>query len=323
MHLVNDMKTSQVLALIAVLAGASLLVILGLSQPDTVVPALNAFLMIGLGLGLGLVLRHRYGLPWGLYGAGALTFILSQVGHIPFNAYVLNPFLGKIAPQPRPGSVDLVIWAGLLGLSAGVFEETARYLVLRFWRREVQSWRLSLMFGAGHGGFEAVIIGVLAFVAFFQLVFYRQFDPQAISGLAEGPQLEALRQTLVMYWESNWYEHLWGSLERFSVLSIHLSATVLVYYAVRRRNLLWYLAAVLWHTLIDFFAVFASQTWSIPLTEGIIFLFGLIGWGIVFLLREDDTEKLEPEAVQPVIEPPVTPADKPLTTKDLEESRYE
>lgn len=312
--------------MVAVLAGAALLVFLGLTQPDTVVPALNALLMIGLGLGLGFILRHRFGLPWGLYAAGALTFILSQVGHIPFNAYVLNPLLGKIAPQPMPGSSDLVIWAVLLGLSAGVFEETARYLVLRFWRRDVQSWRLSLMFGAGHGGIEAIIIGILAFIAFFQLVFYRQFDPQAISGLTEGPQLEALRQTLSAYWGANWYEHLWGSLERLSVLSIHLSATVLVYYAVQRRNLLWYLAAVLWHTLVDFFAVFASQTWSIPLTEGIIFLFGLIGWGIVFLLRERDVEELEPVDAQPVIEPPVTPvtpADKPLTTKDLEESRYE
>ena len=72
----------------------------------------------------------------------------------------------------------------------------------------------------------------MAFVAFFQLVFYRQFDPQVISGLTEGPQLEALRQTLSAYWGSNWYEHLWGSLERLSVLSIHLSATVLVYYAI-------------------------------------------------------------------------------------------
>jgi len=320
------MKTSQVLALIAGLAGVSLLIFLGFTQPDTVVPALNAFLMIGLGLGLGLVMRHRFGLPWGLYGAGALTFVLSQVGHIPFNAYVLNPILGNIAPQPMPGSTDLIVWASLFGLSAGVFEETARYLVLRFWRRGVQSWRLSLMFGAGHGGIEAIIIGALAFIAFFQLVFYRQFDPQAISGLTEGPQLEALRQTLNAYWGSNWYEHLWGSLERFSVLSIHLSATVLVYQAVRRRNLLWYLAAVLWHTLVDFFAVYASQTWSIPLTEGIIFLFGLIGWGIVFLLKDRGVEKIEPEAVQQVIEPPVTPvtpAEKTLTTNDLEESRYE
>ncbi len=182
------------------------------------------------------------------------------------------------------------------------------------------------MFGAGHGGIEAIVVGILAFVAFFQLVFYRQFDPQTISGLSEGPQLNALQLTLQMYWDYNWYEYLWGSLERFSVLPIHLSATVLVYNAVRRKNILWYLAAVLWHALVDFFAVFASQTWSIALTEGILFVLGLFGWGIVFLLRERAPKKPAPEKLEQVIEPPVaavTPADKPITTKDLEESRYE
>jgi len=320
-------KTSKILAAGLCLFGGAIVVFFGLTQPETVVPALNAFLMIGLGLGLGLVLHHRFGLPWGLYGAGAATFILSQVGHIPFNIYVLNPLTEKLALQPVPGSANLAILAVLLGLSAGIFEETARYLALRFWRRDVRSWRLSMMFGAGHGGIEAVLVGLLAFLGFLQLVFYRQFDPQVVTGLAEGPQLEALRLTLQTYWGYNWYEHLWGSLERFSVLPIHLSATVMVYYSVRRKNLLWYLAAVFWHALVDFFAVFAIQTWSIPVTEGIILALGLLSWGIVFLLREKDLP-VEPgqEQLESVTEPPavqLTPAEKQLTTRDLEESRYE
>ena len=320
------MKTSQLITLIAALICAAMLVFLGLTQPETVIPALNTFLMIGLGLGLGLILHHRFGLPWGVYGAGALTFILSQVGHIPFNRWALNPIMERVAPQPEPGSNDLIIWAVLLGLSAGIFEETARYLVLRFWRRDVRSWRFSVMFGAGHGGIEAVLVGTMAFVAFLQLFFYREFDPQSITGLSEGSQLDALRMTLNTYWGYNWYEHLWGALERFSVLPIHLSAAVLVYYSVRRRNLLWYLAAVLWHAMVDFFAVFASQSWGIPLTEGIIFTLGLLGWGIVFLLREPTLAVPEPERETQVVEPPATPVaptDKPITTKDLEESRYE
>ena len=321
------MRTNKLLGLVIALIIVAMLVFLGLTQPETLLPALNAFLMIGLGLGLGFLLHHRYNLPWGLYGAGALTFILSQVGHIPFNTWLLNPWLAKIAPQMTSGSADLLIWAAFLGLSAGVFEETARWLVLRFWRKDIRSWRESLMFGAGHGGIEAVFVGVLAFIAFLQLFLYRQIDPQAITGLAEGEQLSYLRETVSSYWASDWWGHLWGTLERFSVIPIHLAATVMVYRSVRDRRFLWYLAAVLWHTLVDFFAVYASQTWSIPLTEGVLFLMGILGWGIVFLLRDSHPppEEIAPEIdeVQPqeVTRPAVE--EKPLTIQDLEESRYD
>jgi uncharacterized membrane protein YhfC len=239
---------------------------------------------------------------------------------------LLNPFLARVAPQPAPGSKDLILWGILLGLSAGLFEETARYLVLRFWRKEVQSWRQSLMFGAGHGGIEAVILGILGFISFLQLFFYRQFGTES---LVPSGQAEVLQTTLRAYWDSSWYEHLWGALERFSVISIHLSATVLVYQSLRRKNLLWYLAAVLWHTLVDFFAVYASQSWGIPVTEAALFGLGLLGWGIVFLLRDShpppqpDQHPIPVQAIQPPPLPtPVVP-EKQITKESLEESRYE
>ncbi|HHH82625.1 MAG TPA: YhfC family intramembrane metalloprotease, partial [Chloroflexi bacterium] len=54
---------------------------------------LNALLMILLPLGLAIYLTRRFGLDWGLFGVGAVSFISSQVLHLPFNAWVLNPFL--------------------------------------------------------------------------------------------------------------------------------------------------------------------------------------------------------------------------------------
>lgn len=322
------MKTKQIITAGFVLLGIALLTTLGVSQPETIIPALNSFLMIGLGLILGFYLSHRFGLSWGLFGAGALTFIASQVLHIPFNYYLLNPFLARIAPQPTPGSRDLIFWGILLGLSAGVFEETARYLVLRFWRKEVQSWKQTIMFGAGHGGIEAVLLGLIGFISFLQLVFYRQLGAENLASMAEGSQLEALQSVLRSYWNLNWYEHLWGTLERFSVVSIHLSATVLVYQSLRRKNLFWYLAAILWHTLVDFFAVYAGQSWGIPTTEAILFGLGLLGWGIVFLLKDSHPPpQTEPstqiENPQPAPLPKPAVQEQSITKESLEESRYE
>jgi uncharacterized membrane protein YhfC len=255
-----------------------------------------------------------------------LTFVLSQVGHIPFNIKLLNPWLAKIAPAADSGSVDLLIWAVFLGLSAGLFEETARWLVLRFWQKDIRSWRSSIMYGAGHAGIEAILVGVLAFIGFIQLFLYRQYDPQVITGLVEGEQLNYLREVVSTYWASDW-GHLWGALERFSVIPVHLAATIMVYRSVKDRKFLWYLAAVLWHTLIDFFAVFASKTWSIPVIEGVIFVFGLIGWGIVFWLRDSHPPPEESvleneESTPPVFRMPAE-QEQQLTITDLEESRYD
>ena len=323
------MKTKRLIFVGFGLLGLSLLIALGVTQPETIVPALNSFLMIGIGLALGFYLNHRFGLPWGVFGAGVLTFIASQVLHIPFNIYLLNPFLARIAPEPSAGSNDLILVGALLGLSAGIFEETARYLVLRFWRKDIQSWKHSVMFGAGHGGIEAVILGILAFISFVQLVFYRRMGADSLGSLVEGDQVEMLSAALRTYWSASWYEHLWGSLERFSVISIHLSATVLVYNSVRRKNLIWYLAAVAWHTLVDFFAVFASQSWGIPATEAIIFVFGILGWVIIFGLREPHppptpvSEDTPTEAIQPALQINPVAQDQPITKESLEDSRYE
>ncbi|MFN2144218.1 MAG: YhfC family intramembrane metalloprotease, partial [Anaerolineales bacterium] len=299
------MKLQQRIWIILILLCLVLLAVAGFAQPETVFPVLNALLMIGLGLGLGMLLAKRFGLSWGLFGAGALTFIGSQVLHIPFNNYLLNPLLAKITPQPTPGSTQLVIWALLLGLSAGVFEETARYLVLRFWRRDVTTWKKSLMFGAGHGGTEAIILGVLAFVAFIQISYYTRTGTAALQASMDAARFNALNATIAAYWNTQWYEHLWGAFERMSVLPVHLAATVLVFRSVNRRQFGWYLAAILWHALVDFVAVFASQTWSIPITEGIIFLLGLLGVAIVFAMRTPDPEP--EETPEPSIQPEPAP----------------
>ena len=323
------MNTKRIFQFVLVLAAATLFVWISVSWPDSVFPALNALLMIAFGLGIGILLRHKFGLSWGLYGIGAVTFILSQVGHIPFNTWVLNPLLTKLFPQADPGSMGLAWWSLFLGLSAGIFEETARYLVMRFWRKDIRNWEKSMMFGAGHGGVEAIIIGVLAFVAFIQLSYYRQIDLDTLASAMTPEQLGQLKATVETFWSNRWYEHLWGALERFNTIPVHLAATVLVYRGVRDKNALWYLAAVAWHTFVDAVAVFASQTWGIPLTELLILGFGLSGWGIVFWTRkiepisEPDETKIDSIAPEAFSSEKLPVEDKKITKESLEDSRYE
>jgi uncharacterized membrane protein YhfC len=284
-------------------------------------PLLNAVLMMGIPLGLGVYLARRLNVEWGLYGAGMLTFIASQVLHIPFNAYLLNPLVERWGLTPEPGSLELILFGILFGLSAGVFEESARYLVYRRWLPKARSWNVGVMFGAGHGGVESILFGGLAFYAFLQLLALRNADLNVV--LPPG-QIAPISVTLEAFWNTTWYMYFMGAVERLSAICFHLSASLLVLQAFTRRNLLWFVLAVLWHTVLDALAVYGSQTWGILATEGIICLVALTSIGIIFALRKVEEQVIPEQAVQPP--PPLLPIQdeaNEITLEKLEDSRYD
>ncbi|HLF37722.1 MAG TPA: YhfC family glutamic-type intramembrane protease [Anaerolineales bacterium] len=244
---------------------------------------MNGLLMLAMPLGLGVVLSRRTGRRWGLYGAGALTFIGSQVLHLPFNGLVLNPQLAALGFGERGLSGTLVLSAVLLGLSSGVFEEGARFLVLRFWQRSARSWRDSLMFGAGHGGTEAILVGALALVAFFQALAYRNTD---LSQILPADQVATAASQVEAYWTAPWPFALLGAAERAFSLAAHLSLSAMVMRAFTHRNAGWLVAAIGWHALINTLAVIALFTVSPVATEGLIGLTAGVSVGILFALRE-------------------------------------
>jgi uncharacterized membrane protein YhfC len=252
---------------------------------DIFVRFLSPGIMIVLGLGVGVAVIRRYRVPWGLYGAGALTFIGSQVLHIPFNSLVLNNLLahfGLVIASVRSGWQLLLVGLAY-GLSAGLFEELARYVVYGWWLKTSRTWRAALGFGAGHGGIEAVLLGGLGIYSVFQIMSLRFVD---LSAVVPPGQLELARLQIETFWSAPWYLVMLGALERVFAICFHLSASVLVVQAFRRRNLLWLLAAIGWHTLLDATAVYGVQAWGAVWTEASLAVFGGLSLLIIYLLRE-------------------------------------
>lgn len=254
--------------------------------------SLNALLMIGLPLLLGLFLSKRLGTKWSLFGVGAVTFIASQVVHIPLLQGLTALFRSKVLPAP-PGAWQLVFNAVMLGLAAGLCEELARYLVLGLWIKSARTWREALMFGAGHGGIEAIILGGLVLVGFVNMVALRTTNIASLP--VSAAQQALLAKQVAAYWSAPWYLTLLGAVERVFALCIHLSATVLVMQAFTRKNILWLVAAILWHALIDGVSVFAVGTVGPYQTEAVVGALALLGVAIIFALR--------PRQPEPVLEP--------------------
>jgi uncharacterized membrane protein YhfC len=240
---------------------------------------LNALLMIGLPIALGVVLARRYGLAWRLYLIGAATFVLSQVGHIPFNMLLLN---GPVLPPA--GQWPLPVLAVFLGVSAGVFEEGARYLVYRFWIKGARHWRDAVMFGAGHGGCEAIILGVAAAVTTINLLALSGRDLTALGLPPE--QLLVLRVQLGAFQNAPWYVAVLGAIERVLAMTFHIAAAVLVLQVFRRGNAIWLLAAIAWHATLNAVAIMvlsvAGALWSEVALGGLT----LVSIAIIYWLRE-------------------------------------
>ncbi len=282
---------------------------------------LNFALMLVMPVVLAGFIASRRPADWGLFGIGAATFVLSQVGHIPFNALVLGRWQVDTAV-----TLNLLALAIFLGLSAGLFEEVARYLIYRTWARRARSWGQGLMLGAGHGGIEAIILGGLGFYGLMQLVMF-QNQPALLTALPV-EQLASVQAQLAQLDASPWYMLLVGALERVFALTFHLAASVLVLQAFLRRHIVWLVAAILWHALLDAAAVFTllymtprlGQETAMLLTEIVIGVLALVSLGIIFWLKTPEPAAAEPEPLPAV--GPVRPEEMPPTEELLERSKY-
>jgi hypothetical protein len=83
---------------------------------------LNGPLMVIISIGLGVYLTRKLSLGWCLWWISAETFVLSQIGHIPFNFALTALFQRGLLPKP-PVSWAPIFNIVVLGLSAGLSEE--------------------------------------------------------------------------------------------------------------------------------------------------------------------------------------------------------
>lgn len=67
--------------------------------------------------------------------------------------------------------------AVILGLSAGICEETARLIGFAALKARARSWQAALTLGIGHDGTESAIIGELELITFINMLVLRNADP--------------------------------------------------------------------------------------------------------------------------------------------------
>lgn len=266
-------------------------------EPRYITYTLNGLLMIGMPIALGIALTRRWKLNWQLFWIGALTFVASQIGHIPFNNYVLEPLVQNML-RALPGSdpavtiatasstLQIIVIAVMVGLSSGLWEEMARYITYARFIPEARSWRKGLLLGAGHGGIEAIIFGALVLLSLLNLILLRR---PAVFATVPVEQQALVAAQLEAYWTAPLPMTLLGAVERALTIPFHLALSLLVLQSFIRGQRRWVFFSVFLHAAANASAVIASymlrgQPWGAYAVEGVIALFTLTALGIIKFL---------------------------------------
>lgn len=224
------------------------------------------FIPIG---GFILIRKYNKKARWS-FVVGILAFTVSQVCiRIPIITMVLPNFMWYQVMSINPYASGI-----FLGVTAGLFEEGARYIAFRWLLKKNRSFTDGLAFGLGHGGIEAVLfVGVNALV-----LLVMTFTGNGILGQSDAGNV------------------LLGGIERLSAMAFHVGASLLVLYGFRIGKSLWYLGiAILLHTLLDAAivilpAIFGAGILAIELYCGI---FGGVTLAVSILLFYYKSKKEE------------------------------
>lgn len=154
---------------------------------------------------------------WFPFVFGILAFTISQLMiRIPLLDYLQTnstKFILLSTSQP-------ILYSLILGLSAGVFEEVARYLFMRFLMKD-KDWTSGFVFGLGHGGIEALLLVGIGAISIL-------FSP------------------LVSLYGA---EYFIGGAERFFAISLHVALSIIVLRSVVEKRLIYLFIAILIHGL--------------------------------------------------------------------------
>jgi uncharacterized membrane protein YhfC len=233
------------------------------------------------GPALALWARGRWGRPVAWLGVGALTFLGAQAVRLPLLAGLTALFRQGLLPPPwDPFMFDLVV----LSLSAGLFEETARWWGMRWaQRRQARHGQIlrsadAVVLGLAHGGTEAFVIGLVGWVTLMGMLLMRE-------GLIPIPP--GMEASVAAYWATppSW---VWVAvLERGMAILFHVGLALVIWDGVRRGRRAGWAAAVLLHGLVNGTASAAMARRGIEAAEGLIALWvGLFLGGIFIRLRK-------------------------------------
>ena len=178
---------------------------------------------------------------------GMVTFFVSQIVlRIPIIQVVLpkfdwyNIFAAKY----------YYLYCILLALSAGVFEEVGRFIVIKYFLKKNRRYGDGIAFGFGHGGIEAILIVGISYIN--MLVYSLANNNGTLDTLLTGAPQATIDSVYAVLTGLTASSVLLGAVERVIAIAMHIGMTMIVYMGFAKKKEVAYLgAAILVHTIVD------------------------------------------------------------------------
>lgn len=211
--------------------------------------------LVAVGLPVTLMM-----IAWKKYKADFLSFFIGCAIFIVF-ALVLESMMHQ-AVLSATGTLitDNIFLYGLYGgLAAALFEETGRFVAMRFFMKKNLNKQNALMYGIGHGGIEAIMLVGLTYISnlLSAVMINSGVLQNSMALLDEEMQITSINQIKVLWETPAWHFYMAG-VERTVAIILHISLSVLVYRAVKEKCGRFWLFAFLIHFAVDFITVIIS-----------------------------------------------------------------
>ena len=268
----------------------------------------NAFAALGVGAVLAIILPITIALIWRFKKKERFTTILVGVAAFVLFAMIIEKLIQNVLIFPtqmmlpdhavsRFINARPLLWALVVALFPGVFEETGRLIAFKTVLRKRKNRETSISYGIGHGCGEAMIllgITYIEYIVFAVMINLGTFQTVIDQAAAQAPDQINTVYALAGQIASFSMASLGVALfERVFAVLFHIGASILVFYACKDKNKTWlYPLAIILHTAMDFIAaltltgIWTPSTW---LLEAIVAVFGILVFcGAYFLLYRKD-----------------------------------
>lgn len=185
--------------------------------------------------------------------ANKICFVIGAVTFIIF-ALILEGILHRIMISIFGDTLltNTAFMAIYGGIAAGVFEETGRLVAMKTVMKKYLTKENALMYGAGHGGVEAIIIVGLTYLSNLvtSLMINAGTMEAMLVGLDESMKAQTI-ETLSVLATTPTIDFYMAGVERIFAITLHICLSYLVYLAVKNRKYGYYGLAILIHACVD------------------------------------------------------------------------
>lgn len=213
------------------------------------------------------------------YFIGVLAFFISQI-------CLRMPIMSILSATSKQYVEFTSTMLGAIlvgGLTAGLFEETARLISAKILlKKDRLSFKDGVSFGVGHALCEVIILVGISMVFNLMVLIMINTDTFYDLMLATGIKDEQYNQYLNIYTSTQVIDFIYALMERCSVIMFHIFNTLIVFYGVKLKKYGYYILAILLHTAFNGLSLVLSTYCGVLVTEIILLILSL--GGLIFTI---------------------------------------